>query len=29
VLAHSERPAGEIGLMMAFGRGDEGVQVFK
>jgi hypothetical protein len=28
-LAHLQRPAGEMGLMMAFGREDEGVQVFK
>jgi hypothetical protein len=29
VLAHLERPAGEMGLMIAFGRRYEGVQVFK
>jgi hypothetical protein len=28
VLAHLQQPAGEMSLLMAFGRGDEGVQVF-
>jgi hypothetical protein len=29
VLAHLQQPAGEIGLIMAFGRRYEGVKVFK